>query len=101
MKYIGLHKQIQRNNFNSFLLLLAFPALLLGIFYIIIYFAARNNASENPEEIYPVSIDHNSMFLTVVPFILIGVGIWFLIAWVGHAAFIRLATGAKPLERKE
>jgi heat shock protein HtpX len=101
MKYIGLHRQIQRNNTNSFLLLIAFPALLLGIFYIIIYFIAKDNASEYPDENYPVSIDHNSMFLTILPFILVGVGIWFLIAWAGHAAFIRLATGAKPLERKE
>src|SRR6185503_9236261 len=101
MKYIGLHRQIQRNNFNSFLLLIAFPALLLGIFYIIIYFIARDNASEYPGEDYPASIDHNTMFLTVVPFILVGVGIWFLIAWAGHASFIRFATGAKPLERTE
>jgi heat shock protein HtpX len=63
MKYIGLHRQIQRNNTNSFLLLIAFPALLLGIFYIIIYFIAKDNASEYPDENYPVSIDHNSMFL--------------------------------------
>ena len=101
MKYIGLHRQIQRNNFNSFLLLISFPALLIGMFYIIIYFIAKENASEYPDENFPVSIDHNTMFLTSVPFILIGVGIWFLIAWLGHAAFIRLATGAKPLERKE
>ncbi len=101
MRYVGLHRQIQRNNTNSFLLLLAFPALLMGIFYIIIYFIAKDNASEYPDENYPVSIDHNSMFLTILPFILVGVGIWFLIAWAGHAAFIRLATGAKPLERKE
>jgi heat shock protein HtpX len=101
MKYIGLHKQIQRNNFNSFLLLIAFPVLLLAIFYIIIYFVARDNASEYPDENYPTSIDHNAMFLTVIPFVLIAVGIWFLIAWAGHAAFIRLATGAKPLERME
>ena len=99
MKYTGLHQQIQRNNINSFLLLIAFPALLLGIFYIIIYFIARDNASEYPDANYPVSTDHNTMFLTAVPFILVGVGIWFLIAWAGHAAFIRLATGAKPLER--
>ena len=32
---------------------------------------------------------------------IIGVGIWFLIAWAGHSAFIRLATGSKPLERME
>jgi heat shock protein HtpX len=101
MKYIGLHKQIQRNNFNSFLLLIAFPVLLLAILYIIIYFIARDNASEYPGDNYPTSIDHNAMFLTVIPFVLIAVGIWFLIAWAGHAAFIRLATGAKPLERKE
>jgi heat shock protein HtpX len=101
MKYTGLHQQIQRNNTNSFLLLIAFPALLLGMFYIIIYFIAKENATEYPGDNYPTSIDHNSMFLSVVPFILIAVGIWFLIAWAGHAAFIRLATGAKPLERKE
>jgi len=101
MKYIGLHQQIQRNNTNSFLLLIAFPILLLVIFYIIIYFIAKDNASEYPGDNYPISIDHNAMFLTVVPFILIGVGIWFLIAWAAHAAFIRFATGAKPLERKE
>lgn len=101
MKYIGLHQQIQRNNFNSFLLLIAFPVLLLVMFYVVIYFIARDNASEYPGDNYPISIDHNAMFLTVVPFILIGVGIWFLIAWATHAAFIRLATGSKPLERKE
>jgi heat shock protein HtpX len=101
MKYIGLHQQIQRNNINSFLLLIAFPVLLLTIFYIVIYFVARDNASEYPDENYPTSIDHNAMFLAAAPFILVAVGIWFLIAWAGHAAFIRLATGAKPLERME
>jgi len=101
MKYTGLHQQIQRNNTNSFLLLIAFPVLLLGMIYVIIYFIAKDNASEYPDDNYPVSIDHNTMFLSIVPFILIGVGIWFLIAWAGHAAFIRLATGSKPLDRKE
>ena len=101
MKYIGLHEQVRKNNFNSILLLIAFPALLIGMFYIIIYFIAKDNATEYPDDNYPISIDHNAMFFSVVPFILIGVGIWFLIAWAGHAAFIRLATGAKPLDRRE
>jgi heat shock protein HtpX len=101
MKYVGLHRQIQRNNFNSFLLLIAFPVLLLAIFYVITYFIARNNGSDYADDTYSTSIDHNTMFLTVVPFVLIGVGIWFLIAWAGHSAFIRFATGAKPLERME
>ena len=101
MKYIGLQQQIRRNNTNSFLLLIAFPVLLLGMFYIIIYFIAKDNASGYPDDNYPASIGHNAMFLAAVPFIIISVGIWFLIAWAGHATFIRLATGAKPLERKE
>ena len=101
MKYIGLQRQIQRNNFNSFLLLIAFPALLLGMFYVIIYFITRDSASGYSGGNYPGSMDRNSVFLSVVPFILIGVGIWLLIAWAGHAAFIRLATGAKQLDRRE
>ena len=101
MRYIGLHRQIQRNNFNSFLLLISFPALLLGIFYIIIYFFAKGNTSEYPTDNYTASIDNNTMFFSVVPFILIGVVVWFLIAWAGHSTLIRLATGAKPLDRME
>lgn len=98
MKYIGLQRQIQRNNTNSFLLLISFPALLLGMFYVILYFFTKNSADDNP---YQNLTDPNSAFLAAIPFILIGVGIWFLIAWAGHAAFIRLATGAKPLDRIE
>ena len=101
MKYIGLQRQIQRNNFNSFLLLISFPALLLGMLYIIIYFIVKDHASEYPDDNYPISIDNNALFLSVVPFILISVGVWFLIAWAGHATLIRLATKAKPLARKE
>lgn len=98
MKYTGLRQQIQRNNFNSILLLIAFPMLLLGMFYIIIYFVNQNSGSEfNSDDIQYSTIS----FLKIIPIILIGVGIWFLIAWTGHSTFIRLATGAKPLERKE
>jgi heat shock protein HtpX len=90
MKYVGLSKQIQRNNINSFLLIIAFPALFLGMFYIFFFFAD----DQDMEQV-------NSQFLQVIPFVLIAVSIWFLIAWLGHTSFIRLATGAKPLERTE
>ena len=98
MKYIGLSTQIRKNNFNSFLLLFAFPILLMGMFYLIVFFVVeKNNSGYGNDQ----STDPNLTFLSIAPFILIGVGIWFLIAWLGHAAFIRLATGSKPLERKE
>lgn len=90
MQYVGLDKQIRRNNFNSLLLLIAFPALLLALVYSFIYFTQ----SEHNE-------DPNQVFLGALPIVLGLVTIWFLIAWAGHSAFIRMATGSKPLERME
>src|SRR5258706_2712945 len=90
MKYTGLQHQISRNNRNSFFLLIAFPLLLLGMFYVFFFFVDKQD-----EELV------NQHFLTAFPFVLIGVSIWFLVAWTGHAAFIRFATGARPLERME
>lgn len=90
MEYVGLQQQISRNNRNSFLLLIAFPALLLGMCYIFFLFYDKQDMGST-----------NQHFLLALPFVVIGVGIWFLIAWAGNAAFIRMATGAKPLERIE
>src|SRR5690349_4216714 len=90
MHYIGLSRQIRRNNTNSFLLLIAFPALLLAMFYLFFFFVDNRQIEQA-----------NENFLQVMPFVLAGVGIWFLIAWAGHSAFIRMATGSKPLDRKE
>src|ERR1044071_8552506 len=90
MKYVGLSAQIQRNNTNSVLLLIAFPVLLLVMFYAFFFFSGKQDVNET-----------NTRFIQVMPYVLIGTGIWFLIAWAGHAAFIQLATGSKPLERTE
>lgn len=90
MQYVGLHRQIQRNNTNSFLLLITFPALLLAMCYAILFFTGDRDTGQT-----------NQYFLQITPFVLAGVGIWFLIAWAGHNTFIKLSTGAKSLERKE
>jgi heat shock protein HtpX len=70
----------------------------MALFYAIIYFGVQYGGSEYENT---GAEDANNIFLKIVPFILIGVGIWFLIAWASHTAFIRFATGSKPLERKE
>jgi heat shock protein HtpX len=90
MQYVGLSQQIRRNNTNSFVLLIAFPALLLALCYAIIFFVSEQDLNIT-----------NEYFTRIIPFVLAGVGIWFLIAWAGHSAFIKLSTGAKSLERKE
>lgn len=90
MKYVGLASQIRKNNTNSILLLLAFPLLMLAVCYAIIFFTAERNLEQT-----------NYFFLQAMPFVLAAVGIWFLVAWAGHSAFIQLSTGSKSLERKE
>ncbi|MCK9414688.1 MAG: M48 family metallopeptidase [Prolixibacteraceae bacterium] len=91
MTYVGIQTQIRRNNFNSVLLILAFPIVLLGMVYAILYFSQRQ------QEVQIV----NDTFVRVVPFVILGTTIWFLVAWMIHNSLIRMATGSKPLERIE
>src|SRR6185436_8887235 len=90
MQYVGIQSQISRNNRFSFLLLIAFPILLIGMFYVFFFFVDKKNMEAVTQD-----------FLMSIPFVLVGVVIWFLIAFTSHAATIRFATGAQPLERKE
>ena len=95
MKYVGLQEQITSNNRKSIFLLIGFPGVLLGAFYAVFAFATYNEG---------VGIDvglANQMFLESIPFVLLGTGIWFLIAFWGHSKMIDFASGSKTIERKE
>lgn len=89
MSYVGLQQQINRNNFRSTLLLIAFPAVIIAAVYGVTYFMYMDVRAAN--------------YLTVryLPFVLGAVGIWFLIAWWGHSSMIKLATRSHTLERKD
>src|SRR5690554_2232400 len=89
MTYLGIQTQIRRNNRNSFLLLLLFPLLLLGMVYVLLLFF-----SNNPN-------DRHLMVAQTFPIVIILVLIWFTIAYFAHNSIIRLATGAKRLERRD
>jgi heat shock protein HtpX len=91
MTYVGIQTQIRRNNFNSILLMLAFPVILIGMVYAFLYFSQRQH------DVQVV----NDTFVRVVPFVIIGTSVWFMIAWFMHNALIRMATGSRPLERME
>ncbi len=91
MTYVGIQTQIRRNNFNSVLLILAFPIVLLGMVYAFLFFTSRQ---QDPQII-------NDSFINTAPFVLIGTSIWFIIAWFFHNSMIRMATGSKPLARME
>ena len=91
MTYIGIQTQIRRNNFNSVLLIIAFPMVLLGMVYAFLFFTSRQ---QDPQMI-------NDSFVSIVPFVIIGTSIWFIIAWFFHNSMIQMATGSKPLARME
>jgi heat shock protein HtpX len=94
MKYIGLQSQIWKNNFKSVLLLGMFPVIFLVLTWLFFFF--MNVRSET------FLIDNvHRQFISAVPWVIVAVGIWFLVAWFSHSSMIRSATGSKPLERKE
>jgi len=99
MQYVGLHKQQTRNNFRSALLLCLFPCLvvvLTMLFCVLLVLFTE-------EDHYNTDVWEASLLMMqyVLPFILAGVVIWFVIAYFTNTAIIRSATGARPLERKE
>ncbi len=92
MQYVGIQKQIRRNNFNSVLLLVAFPLILLAMVYALLWFSASQEYGE---------MATNQKFILITPVVLIATILWFLIAWLFHTSIIKKATGSHSLERTE
>jgi heat shock protein HtpX len=90
MEYVGIQSQIRKNNFISLLLLIAFPLLVLAMVYTFLLLTEQD-----------FQTDANQSFIQAIPYVLFGVGCWFVIAWLFNTSLIRLATGSHPLERKE
>jgi protease htpX homolog len=90
MSYIGIQQQIIRNNTKTTLYLLAFPLLLLAGTYAVLYFV-------NGQDIQAT----NQHFLQAIPFVLIGVSVWFLISYFFNTQMIQTATHSQPLQRRE
>lgn len=105
MKYVGMQTQIRCNNMMSMLLLLLFPLILLGTIWV--FLALVNYFSNYYYDAYGNMVNVldtdvvNGYFVTTVPWVIIGVGVWFLIAYFANTSMIKSATGARPLERRE
>lgn len=95
MAFVGIHTQIRRNNTKSILLLIAFPILILAAVFAVIYFTSYDQYG-NPSPDNAIDI-----FVQTIPIVTVVVLVWFLIAYFAHGKMISLATGSKPLERKE
>jgi heat shock protein HtpX len=95
VSFVGIQTQIKRNNRKSVLLLIAFPILVLAAVFAVVYFTTFDQFGNPRPEVA------SDMFLHTIPFVTSIVLVWFLIAYFAHGKMIAMATGAKPLERKE
>ena len=105
MRYVGMQTQIQRNNRMSVLLLLLFPIIILGtvyMFFFILNALGGGYYDATGEWISEFNVEEvNQEFLTVIPWVVIIVGVWFLIAYKCNTWIINHAVGSRPLTRKE
>ena len=90
MAYVGLYSQIRSNNFKSTLLLIGFPAVIIGAVWLVIYVLSEFNWEEEQDE----------AFLKALPLVLGGVAVWFVIAYLFNSKMIQFATKSHTLDRK-
>lgn len=100
-----MQTQIRRNNRLSVLLLLLFPVIILGmvwIFLALLNYFGNGYYNQYGELVHQLDLETvNYYFLTTIPWVVLGVAVWFCIAYFSNAAMVRRATGARPLTRQE
>lgn len=105
MRYVGMLTQIRRNNMMSIVLLIMFPVIILAtvwVFLALLNYFGNGYYNQYGEMVYQLdAATVNAYFLSAVPWVVGGVGLWFLIAYFSNASMVRMATGARPLERRE
>tara|TARA_B100000508_G_scaffold55003_2_gene42630 strand:- start:32289 stop:33236 length:948 start_codon:yes stop_codon:yes gene_type:complete len=95
MEYIGIQQQVNSNNRKSILLLAAFPLLVFILVYGVMYFTSfGEDGAPDPSLVF-------EKFIPVIPFVVGGVGIWFLIAFFAHSSMINRAANSHSISRKE
>lgn len=105
MRYVGMHTQIMRNNRLTIMLLILFPVIILGMVWV--FLALVNYFGNGYYDQYGNVVHQldaatvNYYFMNTIPWVIVGVGIWFTIAYFANTAMVRAATGARPLTRKE
>ena len=97
--------QVRRNNTMSVLLLLAFPLIILAMVwgYLVLFNSLAIGTYDQYGNVVS-SLDFdlvNAYFLSALPWVIGGVGIWFVIAYFFNVSMIMHATGARPLARRD
>lgn len=87
------------------LLLMCFPLLILALvwlFFFIIGWLGGSYTDSYGEMHSMVDFDTvNYQFINTIPWVVMIVGIWFMIAYFSNTSMVRQATGARPVTRRE
>ena len=75
---------------------------MVWIFLLILNYLGGGYVDQYGEVVHEINIDAvNYYFLNALPWVVGGVGIWFVIAYFSNTSMVRAATHARPLERRE
>ena len=81
-----MQAQIMRNNRLSILLLLMFPAIILGmvwVFLALVNYFGNGYYNEYGEFVNQLDTETvNYYFVTTIPWVLLGVGVWFVVSYL-------------------
>lgn len=98
-----MHTQQLHNNLKSILLLLLFPCILMGVIYaflvILNYMGQSDSAYGVVNQVDWAYVNYEARH--IMPWVLLIVGVWFLISYFANASMVRRATGARSLDRRE
>ena len=100
MQYVGIQTQQSRNNLRSGILLILFPCLVAVLTYLFCYLLITFTVEDDYGQYNTLAMT-NQMFINLIPYIIGGVLVWFIIAYFTNSSIIKAATGARPLERRE
>ena len=80
-----------------------FPVVFYGLTWLFFFFTSFGNEhlmASDQQLFMPIGNINHKFFMTI-PWITIGVIIWFTVAWFSHSAMINSATDSKPLARND
>ncbi|MDD4637095.1 MAG: M48 family metallopeptidase [Bacteroidales bacterium] len=100
MQYVGIETQQRTNNFRSVVLLVLFPCLVILLTYLFCFLLTMLTVRRYPGNPLPMETA-NVMFVNYAPVVLLGVLVWFFVAYFANTWIINNSTGAVPLERKD
>mgnify|MGYP003591752843 CR=1 FL=1 len=108
MEYVGILTQQRRNNERSLILLCLFPVLVVALIYLFCYLLSYVTGGSYSDSYFGEGFTSSSVaesageiFVTVAPWAIGGVLLWFIIAYFANTSIINSATASMPLSRKD